>query len=290
MHPGKSQSEHIDEFHKLVGDLAAMDTAILNDDQALLLLTSLPSSYDNFMKTLLYGRDTLKLEAVLATLNSRELQKMTEAKGDDGEGLYVRGISGQRDIEHGTDSMNEDKVSGSRAYEYDIVDVMMDMSAEELLDWIIDLEGSHHMTYKIDYLFNLEEYNDGNVLLGDGRECHIREIDGKTMSIYLVNKSPSSVIGFKTPIDMLKVFGWLASIKQGMLEPVKDEIWVTKGLPDEAKENILGMKIFRDWSSNTLRVSRSRVYNGKLVQTLLEGHSILSLEGSLSEDCDVKKN
>ena len=28
MHPGKSQSEHIDEFHKLVGDLAAIDTAI----------------------------------------------------------------------------------------------------------------------------------------------------------------------------------------------------------------------------------------------------------------------
>ncbi|GJR65575.1 hypothetical protein Tco_0011640 [Tanacetum coccineum] len=42
-----------------------------------------------------------------------------------------------------------------------------------------------------------------------------------TMSTYLVNRSPSSAIGFKTPIDMLGFFGWLASIKQGMLEPVK---------------------------------------------------------------------
>ncbi|GKE75505.1 hypothetical protein Tco_1537546, partial [Tanacetum coccineum] len=33
-----------------------------------------------------------------------------------------------------------------------------------------------------------------------------------------------------------------------------------------------------------------QVYNEKLVQTLLEGHSILSLEGSLSGDCDVEKN
>ncbi|GJT68407.1 hypothetical protein Tco_1019887 [Tanacetum coccineum] len=33
--------------------------------------------------------------------------------------------------------------------------------------------------------------------------------------------SPSSAIGFKTPIDMLGVFGWLASIKKRMLEPVK---------------------------------------------------------------------
>ncbi|GKA97052.1 zinc finger, CCHC-type containing protein [Tanacetum coccineum] len=42
-----------------------------------------------------------------------------------------------------------------------------------------------------------------------------------TKSTYLVNKSPSSSIEFKKPIDMLGFFGWLASIKQGMLEPVK---------------------------------------------------------------------
>ncbi|GKF36852.1 hypothetical protein Tco_0113610 [Tanacetum coccineum] len=66
MHPGKSQSEHIDEFHKLEGDLAAIDTAISDEDHALLLLTSLPSSYDNFMETLLYGRDILKLEDIRA--------------------------------------------------------------------------------------------------------------------------------------------------------------------------------------------------------------------------------
>nr|GEV87410.1 zinc finger, CCHC-type [Tanacetum cinerariifolium] len=70
----------------------------------------------------------------------------------------------------------------------------------------------------------------------------------------------------------------------------KAKIWVINGLLDEAKGNILGMEIFRIQSVNTLHVSQSRVYNGKLVQTLLEGHSILSLEGSLSGDCDVEKN
>nr|GEW09084.1 zinc finger, CCHC-type [Tanacetum cinerariifolium] len=42
-----------------------------------------------------------------------------------------------------------------------------------------------------------------------------------TRSTYLVNMSPSSTIRFKKPIDMLRFFGWLASIKQGILEPVK---------------------------------------------------------------------
>nr|GFC09394.1 retrovirus-related Pol polyprotein from transposon TNT 1-94 [Tanacetum cinerariifolium] len=141
MHPGKSQSEYIDEFHKLVGDLVAIDNAISND-RAFLLLTYLSSSYDNFMDTLLYARDTLKLEDVLVTLNSKKLQKMTEAKGNGGKGFYVRGISSQRDMEQGTYSAwsksqgrsnrlgIEDHVSGSRADGYDTVNVMMAMCVE----------------------------------------------------------------------------------------------------------------------------------------------------------------
>ncbi|GJS44935.1 hypothetical protein Tco_0595056 [Tanacetum coccineum] len=169
---------------------------------------------------------------------------------------------------------NEDHVSGSRANGYDNDDVMMAMSAKELLDWIMDSGGSYHMTYRIDHLFNFEEYDSGNILLGDGRDCVYEGRSGKikvikgllvelsgtrrancvytldgvyttmyeewgrqtfecyrdttadwaedtTMSTYLVNRSPSSTIGFKTPIDMLRFFGWLASINQRMLEPVK---------------------------------------------------------------------
>ncbi|GKA52549.1 hypothetical protein Tco_0745864 [Tanacetum coccineum] len=65
--------DDVDKGETIAGDLAAIDTAISNEDQALLLLTSLPLSYVNFVETLVYGRDTLKLEDVLVTLNSREL-------------------------------------------------------------------------------------------------------------------------------------------------------------------------------------------------------------------------
>ncbi|GKB45677.1 hypothetical protein Tco_0896430, partial [Tanacetum coccineum] len=68
------------------------------------------------------------------------------------------------------------------------------------------------------------------------------------------------------------------------------EIWVTKGLLNEVKGNILGVEIVKGRSGNTLRVSQSRFYNEKLVQTWLEGHSILLLEDGLSGDCDVEKN
>nr|GEW74490.1 zinc finger, CCHC-type [Tanacetum cinerariifolium] len=136
-----------------------------------------------------------------------------------------------------------------------------------------------------------------------------------TRSTYLVNRSLSLAIGFKKAIDMLGGVFWYEfnPVLHGFefkVKPLGDhtfeverqknvdqgaglqeaEIWTTKGLMDKAKGNVLSMKIIRDQSDNTLRVSRSRFYTKKLVPTLLGGHSILSLKDSLSGDCDVEKN
>ncbi|GKD25189.1 hypothetical protein Tco_1231403, partial [Tanacetum coccineum] len=57
-----------------------------------MLLTSLPSSYENFVDTLLYGRKSLTMKDVLATLNLKELKKRAEGtKEEIDDGLYVRG-------------------------------------------------------------------------------------------------------------------------------------------------------------------------------------------------------
>ncbi|GJW94260.1 hypothetical protein Tco_0173932 [Tanacetum coccineum] len=282
--------------------------------------------FHKLVETLLYGRDTMKLEDVVATLNSKELQKMTEAKGGGGEGLYNHKKS--QDFVR-----NEDQVSGSGADGYGNADVMMAMSVEELLDWIMDSGGSCHITYMRDYLVDFEEYGGGNLLLSDGRECRVRgtgkvqvqmrdrssfvldnvryvselrrnlislgtlekegfivkmqsgkikvikgslgalsgtrranceyTLDGqavtrktlkgrKQLGEYQIgwkiktglqqqqNGSPSSAIGFKTPIDMLGLYGWLASIKQQMLEPVKVK-YIFLGY----RKGIVGNKLWR---------------------------------------------
>ncbi|GKF82621.1 hypothetical protein Tco_0244277, partial [Tanacetum coccineum] len=92
MSPVTKLGDHIDKFNKLILDLANIDIEIEDEDQALMLLTSLPSSYENFMETILYGRESFIMEDVLATLNSRELKKRTEGtKEEADDGLYVRG-------------------------------------------------------------------------------------------------------------------------------------------------------------------------------------------------------
>ncbi|GJS19185.1 hypothetical protein Tco_0447817 [Tanacetum coccineum] len=91
MSPGMKLGNHIDEFNKLILDITNIDIEIEDEDWALMILMSLTSSYENFIGTLLYGRESLTIENVLTTLNLRELKKRTEGiKEENGDGLYVR--------------------------------------------------------------------------------------------------------------------------------------------------------------------------------------------------------
>nr|GEW28821.1 retrovirus-related Pol polyprotein from transposon TNT 1-94 [Tanacetum cinerariifolium] len=94
---GRKISEHIDEFNKIVLDLANIKVKFKDKDLALLLLHSLPASYEHFVDTLLYGQEALTLEDVMATLNSKKIKERSKAKEGDGEGLYARGRTDHRD-------------------------------------------------------------------------------------------------------------------------------------------------------------------------------------------------
>nr|GEW95377.1 retrovirus-related Pol polyprotein from transposon TNT 1-94 [Tanacetum cinerariifolium] len=91
MSDGRKISKHIDEFNNIVLDLANIEVKSDDENLALLLLTSLPSSYEHVVNTLLYGREALTLEDMMATLNSKENKERFKAKGGNDEGLYVRG-------------------------------------------------------------------------------------------------------------------------------------------------------------------------------------------------------
>ncbi|GJW73958.1 retrovirus-related pol polyprotein from transposon TNT 1-94 [Tanacetum coccineum] len=188
MPAGRKISEHIDEFNKIVLDLANIEVKFEDEDLALLLLTSLPASYEHFVDTLLYGREALTLEDVMATLNSKEIKERSKAKGDDGEGLYVRGRTDRRDSRQSrgksrsksrggrlkcyicqsedhlkrncpknnrkksTGYVKKDEQPSSSGSTYDDSEVMMVMSAQAqaLLDLIMDSGCSYHMTPSLD--------------------------------------------------------------------------------------------------------------------------------------------
>ncbi|GJZ23763.1 retrovirus-related pol polyprotein from transposon TNT 1-94 [Tanacetum coccineum] len=89
MPAGRKIFEHIDEFNKIVFDLAYIEVKFKHDDLVLLLLTLLPASYEHFVDTLLYRLEALTLEDVMAILNSKEIKERSKANGDNGERLYA---------------------------------------------------------------------------------------------------------------------------------------------------------------------------------------------------------
>ncbi|KAK5772198.1 hypothetical protein PVK06_048475 [Gossypium arboreum] len=72
MNEGELLRDHISQFITLLNDLKNVEVHIDVEDQAMLLLCSLPPSYKSFRETLIYGRDKLSFEYVKGHLLSRD--------------------------------------------------------------------------------------------------------------------------------------------------------------------------------------------------------------------------
>ena len=96
---GGSVSEHISEFASIINDLAKIDAKVDDEDQALLLLCSLPASYKGFRDMMIYGREKISLEDVKSNLQAKSHidGEITNEKTGMGSGLFVdRGRSSDR--------------------------------------------------------------------------------------------------------------------------------------------------------------------------------------------------
>ena len=71
--------QHLNTFNRILSDLVALKVKIEEEDKALLLLSSLPSSCDHLVTTIMYGKETLELEDIRKMLQNNELMKMTNS-------------------------------------------------------------------------------------------------------------------------------------------------------------------------------------------------------------------
>jgi len=88
---------HLNTLNKILSDLLALEVKLEEENKALLLLSSLPSSYDNLATTIMYGKETLELENVRQMLQNNELIKKDRST-EETSGLIVKGQRGDQRV------------------------------------------------------------------------------------------------------------------------------------------------------------------------------------------------
>ena len=98
MQEGIELRDHLDKLNSILLELCNIDVKVEDEDAALILLVSLPNSFENFVQSFIVGKDTVKLEEVRSALHSRELRHKASSSGTDNQasGLFVSGVKGHR--------------------------------------------------------------------------------------------------------------------------------------------------------------------------------------------------
>ncbi|KAF3638656.1 hypothetical protein FXO37_24275 [Capsicum annuum] len=89
---GTSILSHLDAFDSILMDLSNIDAEVNDEDQAVLLLISLPQSFKHIRDTMLYGKDNISYKEIKSILKIKEQidRDITgESSATHGEGLFI---------------------------------------------------------------------------------------------------------------------------------------------------------------------------------------------------------
>ncbi|KAL0285042.1 UNVERIFIED_CONTAM: Retrovirus-related Pol polyprotein from transposon TNT 1-94, partial [Sesamum angustifolium] len=90
MQEGSNLAQHVNVFNQIITDLAHLDVNIEDEDKAMILLCSLPFSYEHLVTTLTYGKETIKVDEITAALLAHNQQKQNVGESSYGDSLYVK--------------------------------------------------------------------------------------------------------------------------------------------------------------------------------------------------------
>jgi len=79
----------VNVFNQLVADLGKVDVKIDDEDRAIILLCSLPGSYEHLVTTLTYGKEDVKVDEIVTALLGHEQRRKNNLSEDPSEGIFV---------------------------------------------------------------------------------------------------------------------------------------------------------------------------------------------------------
>ncbi|TXG61365.1 hypothetical protein EZV62_012728 [Acer yangbiense] len=110
MDASKCLGQNLDEFKKMIIELAnaGVYEKLSDENEAIILLNSLPESFGDVKAAIKYGRTSLSLEECVSAFKSKELELKTEKK-DSGENLFARGRQPVKSYNNNSSHKNKNK-------------------------------------------------------------------------------------------------------------------------------------------------------------------------------------
>ncbi|GJR67362.1 hypothetical protein Tco_0013427 [Tanacetum coccineum] len=199
--PCTKLGDHIDEFNKLILDLANIDIEVEDEDQALMLLTELKKRTEDTKEETsdrLYGR--LKRDYPMKKSS----------------GFVQKG-------KHDQDSDSSDN-KGNAYFAVALVVVGND----EMTELVMDSGGSYHMTHRRDFLYEFKGFDGGLVQLGDNRTCTIKGTGKVKIQLHgglnFILEDVRYVPGLRRSLNLLGTFkkeGYTVKMQMGRIKVIK---------------------------------------------------------------------
>ncbi|KAE8712086.1 cytochrome P450 71A9-like [Hibiscus syriacus] len=84
-------AQHVNVFNQIVSDLARVDVKIEDEDRVMILLCSLPLSYEHMVTTLTYGKEPINVEEITTALLAHNQRKQNAGENSQVDSLYFKG-------------------------------------------------------------------------------------------------------------------------------------------------------------------------------------------------------
>ncbi|KAL0350081.1 UNVERIFIED_CONTAM: Retrovirus-related Pol polyprotein from transposon TNT 1-94 [Sesamum radiatum] len=90
MQEGSNLAQHVNIFNQIITDLAHLDMSIEDEDRAMILLCSLPFSYEPHDYSY-YEKEPIKVDEITAALLAHNQRKQNAGESSHDDSLYVKG-------------------------------------------------------------------------------------------------------------------------------------------------------------------------------------------------------
>ena len=307
MEDDKPLKKHLDDFNRIILDLKSIDIKVEDEDQAIILLNSLPKRFEHFVDTMLYGKATLSMDEVKAALNSKEIQRGNDSKKEEiAEGLFTSNKHEKKDFKNKKSKFKKKKKcyicdkeghfkkdcpNKSRSYEkskhnadvavaqdgYDSAEALAVSGEDSQKEWILDSGCSFHMCPNKGWFENYKQIDGGVVLLGNNKSCKVigigslrlRMYDGMDMVLEDVRHVPELKRNLIS-LGTLDKNGYGYKCDQGSLEVYKGKVLIMKGVRKNGLYSLVGQTVVAD-SANVAVEDNTRLWHHRLAHVSQRG-------------------